>query len=189
MFAIQLLANSLRPVGRQSIFTTARVFAEPPKKKRRLEPALLKIRVERKIKKCEREIRRIESEPRHQIPILEYNYPPTELRNIKSRPKHSVEDPARLDKSLKAAQKLWGMYRLEQSKIERASIKQVEAAQQKALNILQKANKKLYDATTEVDDITLIPFTPDYMKRDSCPNADYTPPDGYIKDISPEYVR
>lgn len=159
-------------------------LAEPPRKKRRIDPALLKLRVERKMRKAEREINRIEKAPRHPIPLLEMELNPSEMRELKQRPDHEpVENPL----MIKAAQNLWCMYRTRQNQLEQRSLKKVWKAQEHALETLKLIDQDLYDRTVAVDEF-LVPYTSNNIKKETGPNPDYTPPDGFIKDTTREWI-
>lgn len=172
----------------RNICTSNILNAEPPKKKRRLDPAVLKTRVERKIKKHEREIARLESEPRQPIPILEYQLNNSEIRDLKSRPGRSLEDAGIDLATFKAARRLWTFYRCEQSRIEWRSIQKIEKAQTHALETLKELDEDLYKRTVAIDDYTLIPHISSHIRKETPANPKYTPPDGYIKNVTKEWV-
>lgn len=168
--------------------TTSALNAEPPKKKRRIDPLVLKTRVERKIKKTEREIFKLENDPKQLIPILEYQYTTSEIRDLQARPGRTLSDVGLEEGHVRAAQKLWNFYRLEQSKMEWRSVKKIERAQTRALDTLKQLDQSLYDKTVEVDDITLLPYSSSHMRKETAPNANYMPPDGVIKNVSKEWI-
>lgn len=175
--------NQCRP-----LFTTSKLNAEPPRKKRRIDPAVLKLRVERKIGRTEREIQRLENEPKQLIPILEYQYTNSEIRDLQSRPEHSLEDAGITAADVRAAQRMWSFYRVEQSKILYKSIRRMERAQARALDTLKELDKDLYDRTVSVDETLLIPYRSSLIRKETAPNPNYVPPDGYVKDISKKWV-
>lgn len=188
----QLLgSNSGRPVQTmqfREISTTNALYAEPPRKKRRIDPAVLRSRVERKIKKAEREIAKLENEPRQLIPILEYQLTNSEIRDLNSRPGRTLRDVGLDEGALMAAQKLWSFYRLEQSRMEKISIRRVERAQNRALETLRELDEDLYNKTVAMDETSLIPYLSSHIRKETPPNPNYTPPDGHIKNISKEWV-
>lgn len=55
--------------------TTPALFAEPLKKKKKLDPAIIKAREDRKRKKLEKQIRRLEKNARQLKPIDELEVP------------------------------------------------------------------------------------------------------------------
>ena len=179
----RLLQNNCR-----AITTTSTLFAEPPKKKRRIDPAVFKVRIERKIKKLEREVNKLESEPKQAAPILEYQLTNSDIRDLNSRPQHKMEDFELTPGALRAARRLWTFYRHEQSAMERRSIARIEAAQTKALEQLENLDEDLYRETLTVDDTVLIPYRSSHMRKETAPNPNYTPPDGVVKDVTKEWV-
>lgn len=176
------------PLKCRSFSTTHVLLAQPPKKKRRIDPAVLRVRVERKIGKHEREIAKLENEPKQSIPILEYEYSNSEIRDLKSRPGRTFEDVGLTQGSIRAAQRLWNFYRFKQSRMESNSVKRVERAQTRALETLRQLDEALYERTVTVDDITLIPCTSSQIRKETLPDPNYRPPDGNIKDVTKEWV-
>lgn len=170
------------------ICTTPILNAEPPRKKRRIDPAVLRVRVERKIGKTEREIARLEKEPRQYIPILEYQYSNSEIRDLKSRPGRTFQDVGLTEAELKAATKLWTFYRNEQVAMQKRSIAKVERAQKHALDQLKEIDEDLYRKTLTADELGLIPYLSSHLRKETAPNPNYRPPDGDVKDISKEWV-
>lgn len=168
--------------------TTGILNAEPLRKKRRLDPLVLKTRVEKKIKKYEREVFKLETAAKQPIPILEYQLTNSEIRDLEARPGRTLEDVGLDEGSVRAAQKLWNFYRLEQSRMESRSIKKIERSQTRALDTLRQIDKALYDRTVAVDDLTLLPYTSSHMRKETAPNPNYTIPDGSIKDVSKEWI-
>lgn len=186
-----VIRNTKIPQSQQTcraISTTSTLFAEPPKKKRRIDPAVFKQRVERKIKKTEREIGKLEAEPRQLAPVLEYQLTNSDIRDLKARPEHNLKEFGVTPTAMLGAQRLWSLYRQEQARMEHRSIRKVEHAQAKALKHLKEMDQELYDNTVAVDDTVLIPYRSSHLKKETAPNPNYTPPDGYIKDISKEWV-
>lgn len=172
----------------REISTTSALCAEPPRKKRRVDPAVLRVRVERKMKKTEREIARLENEPKQLIPILEYQLTNSEIRDLKARPGRNLEDVGLDEGTLKAAQRLWSFYRLEQSRMEKLSLRRIERAQNRALDTLKELDEDLYNKTVAMDDTSLIPYFSSHMRKETPPNTNYTPPDGHVKNISKDWI-
>lgn len=182
MSGYTLLKTLCRP------FSTTRVLlAEPPRKKRRMDPAMFKIRVEKKMKKLEREITKLEKEPRQLIPILEYQLTNSEIKDLKARPQHTMEEFGITEASVKAARRLWNFHKLEQSHMMNKSIRRIERAQTRALEQLKELDIDLFNNTVAVDD-TFFPYRSNHMRKETPPNPNYVPPDGYIKDVTKEWV-
>ena len=170
------------------ISTTSVLNAEPPKKKRRIDPAVLKLRVERKIKKLEREIAKLEAEPRQHAPILEYQLTNSDIRDLRARPQHNMQEFNLTPTTLLGARRLWSFYRQEQARLERKSIRRVVSAQERALEQLKQLDSELYDNTVAVDDTTLIPYLSSHMRKETGPNPNYTPPDGSINNVTKQWI-
>lgn len=182
--------NSLIKVPQEcrGFSTTSTLFAQPPRKKRRLDPAILRVRVERKMVKYQREIDKLEAEPRQLIPIQEYQYTNKEIRDLKARPGRTMADVGIDVGTIRAAERLWNFYRLEQNYLENKSIRRVERAQKRALDTLKQLDESLYIKTITADDLTLIPYISSHIRKETAPNPDYRSPDGYIKNITKEWV-
>lgn len=174
---------------RATFRTSASLFSTPMRKKRRIDPAVMKVRVERKIAKCTREIEKIEKAPRYLIPILEYEYPVKEGRELQQRPPRVVDNMEELKKSVTAARRLWAIYRKRQATIEQLVMRRVIQAQTEALDVLKKLNLDLYNATISKETLNLVPYHHKHMKKETPPSKDYKTPDGYIKDVSQKWVR
>lgn len=172
----------------RNISTTKILYAQPPKKKKRIDPAILRTRVERKIVKYEREVERIEREPRQPIPILEYQYSGKQAQDLRERPGRKLEEFGVSESTLKAAHKLWAHYCSEQSRIAWDSIRKAEKAQAHALDTLKSLDLDLYNRTVSIEDSPIIPFDSDQVKRETPSNKNYVPPDGYVKDVTKDYV-
>lgn len=172
----------------RTISTTCPLWAEPPRKKRRIDPALLRVRTEKKIARVEREVARIEREPRQLIPILEYQYISKEISDLEARPGRKLEDVGISKGSVRAALRLWNFHKNEQSYMETISLRKVVKAQERALETLKQLDEDLYHNTVNVDEITLIPYISSHMRKETAPNPNYSPPDGFVKDITKEWV-
>lgn len=165
-------------------------MAEPPKKRKRIDPALLRLRIERKMRKLEREIAKIEKEPRHPVPIAEYQPNKATIKDLSSRPSHYMQEFGINQSTIRAASQLWTIYRLDQTKMENYSYQRVSEAQNHALQTLKEIDESLYNKTVEVDDLTLLPYSSSHVRKELPPNPSYTPPDGYIKDLTePKVIK
>lgn len=173
----------------RSLFITPSLCAEPMRKKKRLDPALLRVRVERKILKTEREINRIMRAPKKKIPILEYQYTAERKETLQSNKRDiSLETLEQRQRDLNSANKLWSVYRNFEAKIQAKSVKQMERAQDRALAELKKVCPKLYDGALKADNQYLIPYQNISIKKETPPNPDYVPPDGEMKDATKEWI-
>lgn len=191
---IQKSLSLLNPIrwqawsSQRTICTSGVLFAEPPRKKRRMDPALLKIRVERKMNKLRVQIDKLEKAPRQLAPILEYQYNNSDIRDLEARPGRQLEDVGLSTGVIRAANRLWNFYRLQESIMQKRSIRRVEAAQTGALETLKKIDENLYNKTVANDELTLIPYISSHLRKETCPNPEYATPDGNIKDISKNWI-
>lgn len=90
--------------------------------------------------------------------------------------------------ALRGAQRLWNFYRAQQTLMESRSIRRVERAQAHAIQVMKSLDKELYDNTMTVDDTILVPYNSNHVRKEAAPHPNYVPPDGYIKDITKEWV-
>lgn len=185
---LKSLKKSVSYTNTRAISCTPALWAEPPRKKKRIDPAMLKKQVERKIMKAKREITRLESQPKQPIALTEYQYSPSELRDLTARPKHSMEEFNISLSTLRGAQRLWALYRAEQDRMASKSVDKVVRAQENALKMMRVLDQDLYNRTVAIDDTVLIPYNSDHMRRETPPNPDYQPPDGNVTDVTKEYV-
>src|ERR1700712_2866479 len=165
------------------IFTTSYLLAEPLKKKKRIDPQLLRRREERKIRKLEKEIRRLELTPKQLKPIIEMQLTPQIIKELPQRQRQEVEVDSEAEKQLERMVKLWSIYRSEQRISELKSIKSVVNSQKKALNVLREESPQLSSSAISIDQ-NLIAFESDYVKKETPKLENYVRPDGRRNDIT-----
>lgn len=159
------------------------LFAEPLRKKKQVSPLVTKKQYERKIRRLEREINKLESIPLKLKPILELQLSPQILKELDARTrKEKDEDAKRLLDSFYDA---WCVYKFAESVTEMKSIVSVRNAQKRALNAL-KSYPDLYEQAIQVDP-ELIPFKVDNIKKHTPPIENYNCPDGNEFDITKEW--
>lgn len=172
----------------RSFTTSATLNAQPPKKRKRLDPAVLRARTERKIIKIEKEMGKLMAQPKQLIPILEYELDNKQKRELSARPSRNMTDLGVSNSALLGARRLWSFYRSIQANMEQKSLRNVIRAQAHALQELHKLDQDLYDRTLSVDSFDLIPYTSDIIRKDTGPNGQYVAPDGIISNISKEWI-
>jgi large subunit ribosomal protein L40 len=150
-------------VPNRGLFTTSYLFAEPLRKKKRIDPQVLKRRTERKLRKLEKEIRRLESTKKQLKPIIEAN------------------------NELKRMTKLWSIYKSEERVTELKSIKSMVYSQNRALNELRKESQELYESAISVDN-DLMPFKVEDVKKETPKIDNYETPDGRITDLTKQWT-
>jgi 39S ribosomal protein L40, mitochondrial len=183
LIASRVVVNCLNAWSR-SIFTTNVLLAEPPKKKKRIDPTLLRAKVERKLKKLEKSIRKLERIDKQLKPIVEYTLPPTVAREIELRTRN--EDCSSIEKEYNNILKIWTIYKSRESKLEMKNLRKIQSAQEKALTELKALSPFLYEAAVSFDD-SLLPFLDETIIRETPKLESYTPPDGNKLDISKEW--
>ncbi|XP_046402439.1 39S ribosomal protein L40, mitochondrial [Ischnura elegans] len=137
--------------------TSACHFAEPLKKKKRLDPQVLKQREERKKKRLEKQIRRLERNARQLKPIEEVETPLKLIdeRQIRSRNLPPVSPEEEEQRALLF--KEWARYKRDQRISDIQMIDRVVFSQQKALDELRIASESLYLEAIKIDQ-KLLPF-------------------------------
>uniref|UniRef100_A0A1A9WT43 Large ribosomal subunit protein mL40 n=1 Tax=Glossina brevipalpis TaxID=37001 RepID=A0A1A9WT43_9MUSC len=155
--------------------------AEPLKKKKKLDPQIIKQREDRRKKKLEKQIRRLEKNARQLKPIEELEVP-LELVDEKEQrtrvlPPLSTEEVERRFE----LHKRWSCYKHEENIVDLQIMDRLMLSQQKALDELRLESEELYQEAIQPD-VSLLPIkvkgpvaTP--------PIEDYNSPDGdYILD-------
>nr|XP_019552216.2 LOW QUALITY PROTEIN: 39S ribosomal protein L40, mitochondrial [Aedes albopictus] len=159
--------------------------AEPLKKKKKIDPQILKQREERKRKRLEKQIRRLEKNARQLKPVEELEVPMELIDEQKQRKRTGVKVSPEVLESRVLLEKQWAKYRMEQKLQDYQLIDRVLAAQTKALNELRLESEELYQKAVQVD-AGLVPFkavgpvaTP--------PIEGYEMPDGEYLDVSKKF--
>ncbi|XP_015176445.1 PREDICTED: 39S ribosomal protein L40, mitochondrial [Polistes dominula] len=164
---------------------TNTLLAEPLKKKKRLDPAILREREERKKRKLEKFIRRLEKHSKQLKPIGELEIP----LNLKiEKEKRTRELPHLSEEDVEKRillQKEWARYKYRQYLDNIQTIDRFISSQNKALQELKAESEELYNEALQID-LTFLP----YLNRGPChtpPIKNYDSPDGEYKDITFKY--
>ncbi len=161
------------------------MFAEPLKKKKKLDPAIIKQREERKRKKLEKQIRRLEKNARQLKPIDELEVPLNLIDEKKMRtrklPALSVEE----DERRVLLNKKWAAYKNQERLNDFKLLDKLVNAQNKALEELRFESEDLYQAAIQIDP-ELVPFKA-VGPVSSPPIKNYESPDGDYTDISKKW--
>ncbi|CAG0890142.1 unnamed protein product [Darwinula stevensoni] len=155
--------------------------AEPLKKKKRLDPAILKAREDRRKRKIEKQIRRLEKVAQQYKPVDECEVSPTLRKEISMRKRNAPMSESEL---AEAAQLLceWTRYRWKESCDELITIDSIVSSRLKALEELRKESPRLYEAAIQLDE-NLLPYKAT-GPVESPPIAGYDPPDGEYIDTT-----
>ncbi|XP_053206044.1 39S ribosomal protein L40, mitochondrial-like [Panonychus citri] len=166
------------------ISTTASLWAEPMKKKRRIDPILLKLRNERKVKRLEKNILKIERGAKQLKPIVELSLPPHVQKEMEIRTRATCDSNA--ETNFRKLLRLWNVYRTYQSRSEYRCARGLIASQEKALDELKKVSPHLWAQAIGFDQ-NLIPYIENQTVKTTPANPNYTPPDGHIKETTKEW--
>jgi large subunit ribosomal protein L40 len=169
----------------RTITTTCPLYGEPLKKKRKMDPNLLKHKVDRKIKKLEKSIRKLMKTPKQLKPLSEYQLPTHVQKELKVRTRKDPETAA-ITQTMEKLNKIWDVYRMVEAKMEMKSIHGVVAAQDKALERLKSHSEHLHRAALDLDH-GLVPFNDPILVTHHPKSKDYTPPDGQQKDVTKQW--
>uniref|UniRef100_A0A182PLM9 Large ribosomal subunit protein mL40 n=1 Tax=Anopheles epiroticus TaxID=199890 RepID=A0A182PLM9_9DIPT len=182
---LPLVGQSARAVhsGTALLFRSTPVLcAEPLKKKKKLDPQIVKQREERRRKRLEKQIRRLEKNARQLKPIEELEVP-MELIDEQSKRKRAVPKPtAELIETRALLEKQWAKHKMQEKLADYQLYDRIVAAQTKALNELKLESEELYQLAIQPDP-TLLPFTAQGPVA-TPPIKDYEQPDGEYIDVS-----
>jgi large subunit ribosomal protein L40 len=170
----------------QGLHTSCVMFAEPLKKKKRLDPIVLKMRVDRKVRKIEKAIRQLENAEKVLKPLMERTLAPQVYRELELR----TRDEDQLEQLKERADKLfqlWSLYRKDVSDQQIRSIRQVTLAQQRVLTELQAEWPELHQHALSIDE-QLLPYEETRLITDSPPNPAYIPPDGTRTTVTKQWM-
>lgn len=177
--------RALQTTSTNFIQLTPILCAEPLKKKKKIDPAVIKQREERKKRKLEKQIRRLEKNARQLKPIEELETPLSLLDEINIRTRYK---PSLSDEELEARvllEKAWATYKMKEKLANLQTIDRLVNSQEKALAELKFESEELYQAAIQPD-LNLVPFkaigpvaTP--------PIENYESPDGEYIEVVPKW--
>lgn len=183
---LSIIQRSLLASSR-SIHLSAISYAEPLRKKKIINPLTTKKQFERKVRRLEREINRLQAVPLKLKPILEQQLPPHVVRELDQRQRSiTAEERTKLHRMIIYLNKIWSIYKGLETREEMRRIKSVVDAQQKAMDILERDYPDLYKKAIEIDP-NLIPYQVMNVKKHTAPNPSYQCPDGREQDTTKEW--
>ncbi|XP_054092108.1 39S ribosomal protein L40, mitochondrial [Zeugodacus cucurbitae] len=178
------LQTSIRNISCTAISriqVTPILCAEPLKKKKKLDPQIIKQREDRRKKKLEKQIRRLEKNARQLKPIEELEVPLTlldekdkRIRKLSPLSEENLEKRALLIKQ-------WAKYKHQEKVSDFQTLDRLLQSQNRALDELRKESEELYQEAIQPD-MTLLPIT---IKGPVAtpPIKNYVSPDGdYIRE-------
>lgn len=161
------------------------LLAEPLKKKKKLDPNIIRQREEKKRRKLEKSIRRLEKTAKQLKPISELMVPmylktEKDRRTRKLPPLTEEEDDRRV-----LLNKEWCKYKRNEFLNDVTIIERFIASQIKALNELKQESEELYNEAIQID-CSLIPYETQGPFH-TPPIEDYVCPDGEYINMTVKY--
>ncbi|XP_032662966.1 39S ribosomal protein L40, mitochondrial [Odontomachus brunneus] len=188
----RLSVNTLPSVRNISTCTSPLYFrvssvllGEPLKRKKRLDPQIARARVERKKKKIEKQIRRLQKIAKQLKPISEVEVPFKLIDEKEQRLRHSPPLSAEEMESRILLQKKWNTYKTRQYLADVQMIDSMICSQQKALDELRKESEELYQEAIQVD-LALLPYVTKGPSK-TPPIENYESPDGEYVNTTRKY--
>ncbi|KAK4004387.1 39S ribosomal protein L40, mitochondrial [Daphnia magna] len=131
------------------------LLAEPMKKKKKMDPQIIKAREERKRKRIEKSIKKLEKNTKQLKPIEEIDWPISlQKQKLLRERTETISQPQQGQDILKA----WRSYKYQQSLQETKMIDRISSSQLQALEQLRAISEDLYIKAIQMDDL-LLPFT------------------------------
>ncbi|KAG6804154.1 39S ribosomal protein L40, mitochondrial [Apis mellifera caucasica] len=130
------------------------LLGEPLKKKKKLDPAIIRAKEERKKKKLQKRIRSLEKHKDHMKPIFEIDTLAETLQNDK-RPCHLTSLSEEEIERRRLLEREWIKYKQNQWLKDLQVIKSMVTSQKTALKELKAVSKQLYKKAIEFDDLYL----------------------------------
>ncbi|KAL8598376.1 hypothetical protein ACOMHN_032653 [Nucella lapillus] len=164
---------------------TSQLWGAPMKKKKKVDPAVLLTRENKKRKKIEKQMKRLEKLGQRLKPIEEIEGNPKIRREIEKRRRPLVELSYEETERRALLHKEWARAKMREHKTESLVWARVTRAQQRALAELRFESEELYQMAIQKDD-TLIPLQ--FRGPVSTPPIKgYQPPDGEYIDVTKTY--
>ncbi|XP_066150301.1 large ribosomal subunit protein mL40 [Euwallacea fornicatus] len=179
------VSNRAISTGENHFFrSTPCLMAEPLKKKKKLDPAIVRAREERKKKKVEKQIRRLEKNAKQLKPISECEVSIT-LLDEKPQRQRNICHSADILEQRALLEKKWANFKRVQLLRDLQMIDRVTLHQQRALDELKKESEELYNEAIQMD-FHMIPFT-SVGPVETPPIENYDVPDGEYLDVSKKW--
>ncbi|XP_053613967.1 large ribosomal subunit protein mL40 [Plodia interpunctella] len=159
--------------------------AEPMKKKKKIDPQIVRAREERRRKKIEKQIRRLQKNARQLKPIDEVEVPLEILDNIEKRSRGPPKLSQEVLEARALLQKDWTRYKHGEYIAHVAQIDRIMSAQRRALDKLYEESEDLYNEAI-MPDLQLIPYTVTGPVA-TPPIKGYESPDGEYLDVSKKW--
>ncbi|XP_012538009.1 39S ribosomal protein L40, mitochondrial isoform X2 [Monomorium pharaonis] len=161
------------------------LLGEPLKKKKRLDPAIIRAREERRKKKIEKQIRRLEKQSKQLKPINELEIPSKLIDEKEQRLRKLPPISEKEAESRILLQKDWNRYKTQQNLANIQAIDSIFYSQQRALDELRAESEELYQEAIQMD-FELLP----YMAKGPLktpPIKNYDSPDGEYINLTKKF--
>lgn len=165
--------------------TTPNLLAEPLKKKKKLDPMIIKHREERRRKRIEKIIRKMEKGEKQLKPIVECEVPEEIYNNRKLHERPLPAIAKELENQRVLLFKKWTTYKIKQQLADIKLCDRLLLSQQFALDQLKNESEELYNAAIQLDE-NLIPFR-SKGPVETPPIKSYDSPDGEYIDVSKKW--
>ncbi|XP_066249732.1 large ribosomal subunit protein mL40 [Euwallacea similis] len=179
------VSNRVISTSKNYLFwSTPCLMAEPLKKKKKLDPAIVRAREERRKKKLEKQIRRLEKNARQLKPISECEVSLTLLDQKLQRQRNIFQSTDILEQRA-LLEKKWANFKRIQLLHDLQMIDRVTLHQQRALDELKNESKELYNEAIQMD-FHMVPFT-SIGPTETPAIEGYDVPDGEYLDVSKKW--
>ncbi|EDV95095.1 39S ribosomal protein L40, mitochondrial [Drosophila grimshawi] len=156
--ALSRLSLQSSPVATRFLHISPVLCAEPLKKKKKLDPQVVKQREDRRKKKIEKQIRRLEKNARQLKPVEELEVP-LDLIDNKAKRERKLTPLGTAELEQRALlKKEWARYKHDEKVADFQIIDRLVQSQNKALEELRRESEELYQAAIEVD-MKLLPVS------------------------------
>ncbi|XP_046627080.1 39S ribosomal protein L40, mitochondrial [Neodiprion virginianus] len=161
---------------------TSVLLGEPLKKKKKLDPMIVRQREEKRKRRLEKLIKRMEKGALQYKPIEECEVPMKLIDEKDERMRHlpPISDETTDEREL--LKKAWSLYKLRQHYRLMRMVDRVLGSHQKALDELKMESEELYLEAIQVD-LNLVPYS-SRGPVSTPPIKNYPSPDGEYQDIS-----
>ncbi|OXU20823.1 hypothetical protein TSAR_004008 [Trichomalopsis sarcophagae] len=174
--------SSSAPLG---LNVTNVLFAEPLKKKKKMDPAIIRAKEERRKRKLEKYIRKLQKHARQLKTICEMEVPMSlkqefgiRKRDLPALTTETLEERAALFKE-------WNKYKTKQHYQTLRLIDRYMFAQDKTISELKEVSEELYEAAIQIDP-DLLPYSRK-GPLNTAPIENFEAPDGEYQDVTKKY--
>lgn len=180
-----IISSHIYAAGQRNFHNTPVLCAEPLKKKRKLDPAVVKQREDRRRKKLEKQIRRLEKNARQLKPVEELDVPLNLLDELDIRARKIAPLSEEEQERRALLIKKWSNYRNQENLKDYKTLDKLVNSQDKALQELRLVSEELYQKAIQTD-MLMIPITIKGPMQ-TAPVKNYEFVDGDYHDISKKY--